>query len=251
MIVIKDKKAIEKMSMAGKLLSGIFQNLNEIIKPGISTAEIDSWISLNLVKNNLKTTMLGYCGYRHVSCISLNDEVVHGIPSSNKILNEGDLIKVDVCASWNGYCADMARSYMVSGSLKSEPVERFIACAHRSLKAAIDKAIVGNRISDISAAVQAEVEASGYGVVREFAGHGIGKKMHEDPEILNYGKPGRGAVIMPGMAFAIEPMITMGNYKVYIASDGWTVKTVDGSLAMHVEDTVVVTDNGPMIITLS
>jgi methionyl aminopeptidase len=247
MITIKSKHGIELMAIAGKLLAEMFKSIPEIIKPGITTIEIDSWIDNYLRHHNLVSSMRGYMGYKHVSCISLNSEVVHGVPTKQVQLRSGDLIKIDVCASYKGYCADMARAFVVD---KATPaLEKFIAVAQASLDAGILQVQAGSRIGNVSAAIQAEVEKNGFGVVREFAGHGIGKKMHEDPEILNYGQAGVGPIMRPGMAFAIEPMITFGDYSVYVAQDGWTVKTVDNSLAMHVEDTVIVTELGPQIIT--
>lgn len=164
-----------------------------------------------------------------------------------RVLRSGDLVKVDVCASWNGYCADMARCFFVGKS--DEKVEKLVRVAYNSLNKGIEQVQVRNHIGDISAAVQREVEANGFGVVQDFAGHGIGKNMHEDPEILNYGKAGTGPEMRVGMAFAIEPMITLGHYDVKVLSDGWTVETVDKSFAAHVEDTVVVTEHGPMVLT--
>lgn len=248
MITIKNKLSIQKMYTAGQLLSSIVQMVSTIIKPGVSTLDLDGFIEDQLKKNGLVSEMKGYVGsYKHVSCISLNDEVVHGVPSKVKVLKEGDLVKIDVCASWRGYCADMARCFVVGKA--DESVIKFLNVAQSALNKGIEKAYAGNHLSDISVAIQTEVERHGYGVVRDFAGHGIGKKMHESPEVLNYGKPGQGVVLRPGMAFALEPMITMGNYKVYVMADGWTVKTVDASLAAHVEDTIVVTDSEPYIVT--
>jgi methionyl aminopeptidase len=247
MIHIKDKIAIQKMAHAGAVLSDILAHVNHLIIPGVSTAEIDGWIDNQLQKNNLVSSTKGYMGYRHASCIAINDEVVHGVPRASAILKAGDLVKIDVCASWNGYCADMARSFFVGES--SESAKKLVQVAQQSLDRGIQAARVGNRLSDISAAIQSEVEKHGFGVVRDFAGHGIGKNMHEEPEILNYGKPGRGVILKEGMTFAIEPMITFGGYATYIAQDGWTVKTVDGSLAAHVEDTIVITQGEPMILT--
>ena len=247
MISIKNKSSIQKMEEAGSLLSGLFEDLGSLMQAGVATAEIDAWIATELTKRGLVSRMKGYMGYQHVSCISLNNEVVHGIPSSGRKLKDGDFLTVDVCASYKGYCADMARQFFI-GEPKPE-AKRLADVAQKSLDAAIAKAVVGNRLSDISAAVQQVVEQAGFGVVRDFAGHGIGKQMHEDPEILNYGAPGQGPVLRSGMAFAIEPMITAGNYEVYVTADGWTVCTEDNSLAAHVEDTVVITDSGPKVIT--
>ncbi|HSC25210.1 MAG TPA: type I methionyl aminopeptidase, partial [Candidatus Babeliales bacterium] len=238
MIHIKDKFSIQKMAKAGSLLSDIFACVEELVKPGISTAEINSWIEAQFQKKGLISSMKGYMEYRHVSCISINDAVVHGVPRADCFLKLGDLVKIDVCASLDGYCADMARSFFVGQP--SKVAQNLVDVAQQALQKGIDQARVGNRLSDISAAIQKEVEKYGFSVVRDFAGHGIGKNMHEEPEIVNYGKPGKGPVLREGMTFAIEPMITAGNYHVYIADDGWTVKTVDQSLAAHVEDTIAI-----------
>ncbi len=247
MITIKNKAAILKMIEAGKRLASIFLELPTVIAVGKSTADIDAWIEKSLLKKGLTSRMKGYQGYRHVSCISLNDVVVHGVPRADVVLQEKDLMKVDVCASWQGYCADMARSFFVGDA--SDVAKNLVRVAQSSLDKGIEQMCIGNKLTDISAAIQREVERNGYGVVRDFAGHGIGKKMHEDPEILNYGSAGKGPVLQQGMAFALEPMITVGGYDVFVDQDDWTVKTQDGSLAAHVEDTIIVTQNGPMIIT--
>jgi len=235
------------MAHAGSLLSDILVSVEHLIKPGVSTAEIDAWIESQLQAKGLVSRVKGYMGYRHVSCISVNDVVVHGVPRADCILQLGDLVKIDVCASWDGYCADMARSFFVGQP--SEQAQKLVDVAHRALKKGIEQARVGNRLSDISSAIQQEVEKHGFSVVRDFAGHGIGKNMHEAPEIVNYGKPGKGPVLREGMTFAIEPMVTAGKYQVYVANDGWTVKTVDNSLAAHVEDTIAITSDGPIILT--
>lgn len=247
MIHIKDKLSIQKMAKAGSLLSEILASVEQLIKPGVSTAEVDAWIESQLKAKGLVSSVKGYMGYRHVSCISVNDVVVHGVPRADCFLKLGDLVKIDVCASWEGYCADMARSFFVGQP--SEISQKLVDVARMALKKGIDQARVGNRLSDISAAIQEEVEKHGFGVVRDFAGHGIGKNMHEAPEIVNYGKPGKGPILREGMTFAIEPMITAGKYDVYVAKDGWTVKTVDHSLAAHVEDTIVITSTGPVVLT--
>ena len=248
-MVIKGKDAIFKMKTAGQLLAGIFEIVQEIIKPGVTTLMIDQWIAGQLKKNNLVSQSKGYMGYQHVSCISVNQVVVHGIPSHQVILKQGDLVKVDVCAAWKGYCADMARAYLVDVIESTEEMKLFIDTAKQSLQAGIDQAVEGNRLFDISYAIQQVAESQGYGIVRDFAGHGIGKKMHEEPDVPNFGKKGTGMILRAGMTFAIEPMITMGHYDVFVMKDGWTVQTVDQSLAMHVEDTILITQNGPEILT--
>lgn len=247
MIIIKNQASIRKMEEAGKRLRVIFARMGELVVSGKTTGELDAWIGQQLSTAEMTSKMKGYMGYRHVSCISVNDEVVHGVPSDDTVLAEGDLVKVDVCASWGGYCADMARTFCI-GQANPEQ-RRLIVAAQKALQKGIDRARPGARLSDISAAVQQEVEKHGYGVVRDFAGHGIGKQMHEEPEVLNYGSPGEGPVLRAGMAFAIEPMITMGAYDVHVTDDGWTVKTNDKSLSVHVEDTVVITEDGPRVMT--
>src|SRR3989338_2376028 len=247
MITIKNKLALQKMATAGRELSAIFDELKSMIQPGMSTLELDVWIEKKIAERKLVPQTKGYMGYKHSSCISINDEVVHGIPSEKKILKQGDLVKVDTCVAWKGYCADMARCFFVGNF--TEKSSKLVQVAEEALKVGINKAKAGARLSDISYAIQQEVEKHGFGVVRDFAGHGIGKKMHEAPEILNYGKPGSGPILRPGMTLAIEPMITVGDYKVFVAEDGWTVKTKDSSLAAHVEDTIVVTEGEPKILT--
>jgi len=248
MIQIKNKSSIAKMEKAGVLLAEIFNEISAIIKPGVTTAQINTSIAEKLKQKGLVSRAKGYSGYRYESCISVNDEVIHGEPSDSKKLKDGDLVKIDICASWKNYCADMARMFIV-GSSDDSNIKKFVDVAQSALDAGINKARSGNRLSDISAAIQHEVEKHGYGVIRDFAGHGIGKRLHEEPEVLNYGEPGRGPVLRPGMALAIEPMITMGDYEVFVAEDGWTVKTVDNSLTAHVEDTVIITEGEPNILT--
>lgn len=248
-MIIKSKDAILKMKTAGKLLAQMFEIIQEVIQPGITTLMIDQWIATYLKKHQLVSQTKGYMGYQHVCCISVNQVVVHGVPSNHIILQKGDLIKVDVCAAWKGYCADMARAYIVGDIEIPLEIQRFMQTGRQALQAGIDQAIVGNRLFDISCAIQQVIEQQGYGVVRDFAGHGIGKKMHEEPDVPNFGTKGTGMILRAGMTFAIEPMLTMGSYNVDIMEDGWTVQTIDQSLAMHVEDTILITQNGPEILT--
>jgi methionyl aminopeptidase len=243
MVPILNAASVQKMKDAGQLLAEIFEIIAPRVIVGVTTAELDSLIEREIVSRAMISGTIGYMGYKHASCISLNDEVVHGIPSNKRRINAGDIVKVDVCAAYRGYFADMTRTYLI------EPIQKFVQVAYMALDKGIESAIIGNRLSDISAAIQQEVEHHGYGVVRDFAGHGIGKAMHEDPEILNYGRPGRGPKLVQGMGLALEPMITMKRYGVFVEHNGWTAKTIDGSLAAHVEDTVIITDNGPIVIT--
>lgn len=248
MIKIKDKVAIQKMKESGRMLAELFEQLKSVVVVGVTTADIDSWIENQLERKGMVSQTKGYYGYRHVSCIAVNDEVVHGVPHNRSVLKDGDMIKVDVCAAFKGYCADMARSFLL-GNVNPEAL-KLTSVAQAALDAGISKAIVHNRLGDISSAVQHEVEKNGFGVVRDFAGHGIGSSMHEAPNVPNYGTAGKGLRLVVGMAFAIEPMITQGSYKVKIdKQDGWTVRTIDGGLAAHVEDTVLILDDGPFITT--
>jgi methionyl aminopeptidase len=247
MIPIMSDASLSKMIIAGRLLAEIFELVQSEVQIGATTLELDSFFEKELVARRLVSGSKGYMGYRFVTCISFNDEVVHGIPSAKKVIKAGDVVKIDVCAAHQGFFADMTRTFLVPPV--DPKVQRFINVAQAALDAGIDSAVIGNRISDISVAIQKEVERNGFGVVRDFAGHGIGHAMHEEPEILNYGLPGKGPLLKAGMGLALEPMITMKGYHVYVANDGWTVKTVDGSLAAHVEDTIIITDNGPIIIT--
>lgn len=248
MITIKNKFAIEKMYTAGQHLANLFDQIETLIKPGVSTLFLDDYIEVFLKAKGMISETKGYAGYKHVSCISINDELVHGIPAAHKILKEGDLVKVDICASFKGYCADMARPFIVTldhTGLLTEMIE----VSKLSLDAGISNAIVGNRLYDISAAIGATLQRHGYGIVRDFVGHGIGRSMHEEPDVPNYGTAGTGPKLVAGMAFAIEPMFTEKGYAVFVDSDKWTVKTKDKGIAMHREDTVVITQGQPLIIT--
>ena len=247
MIKIKNKSAIKKMQTAGKLLAKILEEAKDYIKSGISTLEIDNFIEKQMIFVDLKPECKGYAGYKYATCISLNDVIVHGVPSHKVVLKSGDFVKIDIVGSYKNYCADLSRYFFV-GEV-SPIVKKIAATAQRSLNAAIAMIVPGIKLSDIGACVQKEVEKEGFGVVRDFAGHGIGKCLHEDPEIPNYGEPGCGPILREGMTLAIEPMITEHGYAVKIADDGWSVKTVDGGLAGHVEDTIVITASGAKILT--
>lgn len=248
MIIIKNKQSIVKMARAGQELAQIFEILKDFVKSGVTTINIDTLIAQELKKRDMISKTVGYRGYKYSSCISVNDEVVHGVPSASRVLQDGDLVKIDVCASWNGYCADMARCFFVSDVVDIN-VRKLVDVTYEALNVGIAQAIPGRHLSDISAAIQAVIEKNGFGVVRDFAGHGIGKAMHEEPELPNFGQPGKGPILRSGMALAIEPMVTAGKYEVFVAEDGWTVKTQDHSWAAHVEDTVLITEQGPRVLT--
>ena len=236
------------MRRAGKVCGDILQELGNIIKPGISTMEIDRFVEKTVKANGMKASEKGYCGYPASVCVSINEEVVHGIPSKKRILREGDIVSVDLVVEYKGYMADAARTYAV-GEISPE-ARHLIETAEKAFFDGIAFAKEGYRLSDISNAIQKTVEGEGFGVIRDFVGHGIGSDMHEDPQIPNYGKPGKGPRLQKGMTLAIEPMITQGSYEVDVLQDNWTAVTIDGGLAAHYENTVVITDGEPQLLTL-
>lgn len=236
------------MREAGKVTGYILNELKELIKPGISTMDIDSFVEKTVKAHGMKAAEKGYCGYPASVCTSVNEEVVHGIPSKKRILREGDIVSVDLVVEYKGYMADAARTYAV-GKISPE-AEHLIRTAEDAFWKGIEFAKVGYRLSDISHNIQTVVEGEGFGVIRDFVGHGIGSDMHEDPQIPNYGKPGKGPRLQAGMTLAIEPMICQGSYEVDVLLDDWTAVTVDGGLAAHYENTVVITDGEPELLTL-
>lgn len=248
MIIIKSQQEIDIMRESGKVTGYILKELENIVKPGISTAEINKFVEDTILKNKMTPTFKGYGGFPAASCVSVNEVVVHGIPSPKRILQEGDIVSVDVGSTFRGYVSDAARTYGV-GRISAE-AQRLIDVTRESFFEGLKFCRVGYRLSDISHAVQVRAEADGFGVIRDFVGHGVGRAMHEDPQIPNYGKPGRGPRLAEGMVFAIEPMITQGSYEVDVLADDWTVVTVDGKLAAHYENTVVITDGEPELLTL-
>ena len=236
------------MREAGKVTGYILGELANLIKPGMSTLEIDQFVEKTVKKHGMKAAEKGYCGYPASVCVSVNEEVVHGIPSRKRIIQSGDIVSVDLVVEYKGYMADAARTYGV-GQL-SPVAQRLIETAEKAFFHGIEFAKEGYRLSDISHAIQETVEGEGFGVIRDFVGHGIGSEMHEDPQIPNYGKPGKGPRLQRGMTLAIEPMITQGSYEVDVLMDNWTAVTIDGGLAAHYENTVVVTDGEPELLTL-
>lgn len=236
------------MREAGKVTGYILNELKELIKPGISTMDIDRFVEKTVKAYGMTAAEKGYCGYPASVCTSVNEEVVHGIPSKKRILREGDIVSVDLVVEYKGYMADAARTYAV-GKISPE-AEHLIKTAEDAFWKGIEFAKVGYRLSDISHNIQTVVEGEGFGVIRDFVGHGIGSDMHEDPQIPNYGKPGKGPRLQAGMTLAIEPMICQGSYEVDVLLDDWTAVTVDGGLAAHYENTVVITDGEPELLTL-
>ena len=236
------------MREAGKGCGYILRELANIIRPGISTMEIDRFVEKTVREHGMRAAEKGYCGYPASICVSINDEVVHGIPSKKRHLREGDIVSCDLVVEYDGYMADAARTYAV-GTISPE-AKHLIETAERAFWNGIAYAKEGYRLSDISHAVQQTVETEGFGVIRDFVGHGIGSEMHEDPQIPNVGKPGKGPRLQRGMTLAIEPMITQGSWEIDVLTDDWTAVTVDGGLAAHYENTVVITDGEPELLTL-
>ncbi len=248
MIIIKSQQEIEIMKESGVVTAFILQELEKIIKPGITTSDINEFVENTISKNKMIPSFKGYNGFPACACISINEEVVHGIPSSSRVLKDGDIVSVDVGCTHRGYVSDAARTYPV-GEIDPE-AKRLIEVTRESFFKGLEFCKVGYRLSDISHAIQSCVEAEGFSPVRDLVGHGIGRAMHEAPQIPNYGKPGRGPRLAAGMVFAIEPMINQGTYEVETLLDNWTVVTLDGKLSAHYENTVVITDGEPMLLTL-
>lgn len=247
MIIIKNSQEIEYMRQAGKVVGETLLRLEELIKPGITTAEIDKVAEEFITKQGAKPSFKGYGGFPASLCISVNEEVVHGIPG-NRVLQEGDIVSIDCGAILNGYQGDAARTFPV-GKISDEAM-KLINVTRESFFKGIERALVGNRLTDISHAIQQYVEAEGFSVVRDYVGHGIGKDLHEDPEVPNFGRPGRGPKLVSGMVLAIEPMVNIGGFHVKTQSNQWTVVTIDGSLSAHYENTVAILPEGPEILTL-
>lgn len=249
MIIIKSDQEIELMREAGKVTGLVLKELENVIKPGISTADIDKFVEDTIRAHGMIPSFKGLYDFPASACISINEEVVHGIPDKKRILKDGDIVSVDVGSTYKGYCSDAARTYAV-GEI-SETAQKLIDAARDSFFAGMEFCKVGFRLSDVSHAIQKKAEGEGFSVIRDFVGHGIGQDMHEDPQIPNYGKPGRGPRLVKGMVFAIEPMICEGGYEVETLSNRWTVVTADGKLSAHYENTVVITDGEPELLTLA
>jgi methionyl aminopeptidase len=245
-IVCRSAAELERMREAGRLVGEVLTELAAVVAPGVSTTDLDALAEKRIRQAGATPAFLGYHGYPATICASVNDEVIHGIPSG-RVLNEGDVISIDVGAELNGYYGDSAVTLPV-GKI-SEAAATLLRVTEESLFKAIEAARPGNRVSDIGHAVQAHVEAHGFSVVREFVGHGIGQKMHEEPQVPNYGQPGHGPRLAEGMVLAIEPMVNAGTANVKVLADGWTAVTKDGSLSAHFEHTVAVTAGEPWILT--
>lgn len=249
MVVLKTRREIELMREAGRIAATALKVAGEAVRPGVSTLEIDTIARKYIESQGARPNFLGLYGFPATACISINNEVIHGIPSKDRILKEGDIVSIDLGAEKNGYHGDNAATFAV-GEISDE-AKRLIDTTRESLYVGLEQAVAGNRIGDISNAVQMYCEERGYGVVRDFVGHGIGKELHEDPSVPNFGTPGRGVRLLPGMTIAVEPMINQGTWEVNQLSDGWTIVTKDGKLAAHFEHTIAITKDGEcMILTL-
>ena len=247
MIRLKNSLQIAAMKDAGRITGEALLVARDMIRPGVSTYEIDLAIRRYIEKCGATPTFLGYGGFPASACISINDEVIHGIPSKKRILKDGDIVKIDTGATYRGYVGDSARTIPVGAV--SEEAQRLIKATRDSFWAGVDALRIGNRLGDVGAAIDAVVRENGFSTVRRYVGHGVGADMHEDPDVPNYGTPSRGYRLCAGMTVAIEPMVNVGSFEVKEMSDGWTVKTVDGSLSAHYENTVALTSEGVLILT--
>jgi methionyl aminopeptidase len=246
-IIIKSDDEINKIDRASKIVAETLIRLGEVIAPGITTKDIELRAEAIIKSNNAIPAFKGYRGYPANLCVSVNNEVIHGIPSRKRVLKEGDIVSIDVGVIYEGFIGDAARTYPV-GKVSKETM-RLLAVTEESLYKGIEKARLNNRVSDISHSIQTHVEGHGYSVVRAFVGHGVGRSLHEEPQIPNYGLPNKGPRLKKGMVLAIEPMVNAGGYEVAVLKDGWTAVTADGSLSAHFEHTVVITGDEAGILT--
>jgi methionyl aminopeptidase len=246
-ILLKSPRELEHMRAAGRILADVKALLLKLVRPGVSTKEIDTEVEALILSRGASPAFKGYRGYPATVCASINEEVVHGIPSPKRKLKDGDIIGLDLGCIVEGYYGDCAVTLPV-GAVPAR-VQELIDVTRESLDKAIVQCRVGNRIGDISHTVQMHCESHGFGVVRSFVGHGIGRALHEEPQVPNFGDAGRGPVLKAGMVLAIEPMVTMGSHEVQVLEDGWTAVTTDGSMAAHFEDTIAITEDGPEVLT--
>jgi methionyl aminopeptidase len=246
MVILKSPREIERIRCSNQMVADILETLRRHVVPGVDTLTLDKMAEALAVKRKAKPAFKGYRGFPYSLCASVNKQVVHGFPSGHS-LNEGDILSMDFGIFHGGYYGDAAITVPV-GEI-SEAAQRLLEATREALFLGIEQAVPGNRLSDISHAIQRHVEMAGFSVVRKFVGHGIGKDLHEDPQIPNYGKPGVGIRLKPGMVFAIEPMVNMGEYDVETLEDGWTTVTKDGSLSAHFEHTIAIGEDGPTILS--
>ena len=247
-IIIKSSREIAIMRQAGRIVAETLEILRSRLRVGMKTKELDDIVERELKRRGAKPSFKGYRGFPASVCVSLNDEIVHGIPG-DAVLNEGDIVSLDLGAIYNGFQGDAAVTVGVSQI--SPEAERLLAAAEDALKAGISAARPGARLGDISASIQRCAESGGYQVVREYTGHGIGRQMHEEPQVPNYGRPGTGPLLKKGMTLALEPMLNIGGWRTKVDEDLWTVRTADGSLSAHFEHTIAITDDGPEVLTVN
>lgn len=247
MIILKSKEEVGKIASASRIVAESLEALKDFIKPGMTTKELDLFVEKKILEKGGVPAFKGYRNFPATLCISINEEVVHGIPSSDRVIQPGDIVGLDLGAIYDGFYGDSAITIPV-GEVSPE-ARRLIQVTEESLHAGIDRAREGNRLSDISHAVQSVVEKAGYTVVTDFVGHGIGRSLHEEPQVPNFGPPGRGPRLREGMVLAIEPMVNMGKSDVKVLEDRWTAVTSDGSLSAHFEHTVAITKEGPVILS--
>jgi methionyl aminopeptidase len=246
-IIIKSDDEIATMRRAGSVVANTLRRLVEELRPGLVVKELDRIVRKEFDKHKVVPTFLGYHGYPATVCVSVNDEIVHGIPSK-RVIEEGDVVSLDLGCTLDGFVADSALTVIVG---KAKPgTERLVEVTRESLQEGIRHARAGNRLGEISHAIQSYIEQRGLGVVREYVGHGVGRDMHEEPQVPNYGPPERGPMLKKGMVLALEPMVTMGDWRTRQMPDNWTVKTMDGSLAAHFEHTIAITDGEPEVLTV-
>ncbi len=246
MIILKTSEEIALMREANRILAHLFEHIRPLIQPGITTAELDQEAELFMRSHNAVPAFKGYRGFPGTLCTSVNEEVVHGIPGPRKLLS-GDIVSIDVGALLDGFYSDAARTFSV-GTV-SKQAQQLMDTTREALEAGIRQAYPGNRLSDISVEIQKVVESAGFSVVRDFVGHGIGRNLHEDPQIPNFGRKGNGPVLQEGMTFAIEPMVNQGSWRVKVLHDGWTAISADRSLSAHFEDSIAITKDGPLILS--
>ena len=247
MIIVKNSEQLALMRKAGRITAEALLVARDMIRPGISTKEIDTKIRNFIEKCDAVPSFLGYGGFPGSACISINEQVIHGIPSDRVILREGDIVKIDVGARYRGYNGDSARTYPV-GKVSDEAL-RLISVTERSFYEAMKYAKAGCRVGDIGFAVESFVISNGFSVVRDFVGHGVGAQLHEEPEVPNFGRAGRGARLYAGMTLAVEPMVNAGTHDVRVKNDGWTVVTLDGKLSAHYENSIAITESDPIVLT--
>ena len=246
-IMIKSPREIEQMRRSGEVLRSVHERIAPLVVAGASTMDLENAANACIDRSGAKAAFKGYHGFPAALCTSLNEQVVHGMPNEKTVLKDGDILSIDCGVVVDGFYSDAAVTYAIG--VPSAAIKRLLDVTKASLEAAIAKAVPGGRLFDISAAVQEMCEAEGFGVVREFVGHGIGKTMHEDPQVPNFGTRGKGPRLKPGMVLAIEPMINAGRPEVKVLKDGWTAVTVDGSYSAHFEHTVAITKDGPWVLT--